>query len=170
MRVRRVFVVLALVAGAGVIGSAPASAAPGGDPGPSPQANPQATLVRTDIFQPAPDRSPGRPSPSTANCSADDPNAYGDTPVLEGFVTSASSSRVAVFNAATVPSPLTADQVVPALQSAFDTWSTENRRAPAFTVTPQLTGVVTKATANRHTDVLFGRTPGNALAVTYTWK
>jgi Matrixin len=169
MRVRGALVAVVLVAGMGTLGAATAGAAPGGDPGPAPQAAPQATLVRTDIFWPAPDREPGRPAPATANCSNDDPNAYLSTPVFTGTISSPSSDHVALFNAATTPSSMTPDAARQALQSSFDTW-TANSGAPTFSVQPATSGVVTKATANRHTDLLFGRTPGNALAVTYTWR
>jgi len=52
------------------------------------------------------------------------------------------------------------------MQSAFVQCS--NGGAPTFTV--DTGGNVTKETANQHTDLLFGRTPGNAIAVTYTWR
>jgi hypothetical protein len=134
---------------------------------------PQATLVRTDIFRPGPP-APGKPdahgkpapAPATANCSPDDPSQYLSTPAYTGSTSSIDADHTAHFNAATTPAGLS---TAPAdLQNAFNAWTTQNPNAPAFTVTT--TGpVVTKATANRHTDVLFARTGGNTIAVTYTW-
>lgn len=168
MRVRGSFVALMVVVGMSGFGLAAAHAAPGGQPGPADQAAPQATLVRTDVFLPAPDRNPGRPAPATANCSNDDPSAYLSAPAFTGAVVSPTSDLVARFNSATTPASMTSEQARQAFQAAFDAWS-DNSSAPAFTVQSMTTGVVTKATANHHTDVLFGRTSGNALAVTYTW-
>ena len=72
------------------------------------------------------------------------------------------------FNVNTVPGSLSSP--VTDVQDAFDAWNARNPSAPAFTVAATTTGGVVKATPNRHTDVLFGRTSGNALAVTYTWQ
>jgi hypothetical protein len=130
---------------------------------------PQARLVRTHVFHPGPPAldARGRPQPSVANCSPDDPSQYGTAPAYTGF-TSTGIDRTARFNAATTPAGIT--NAVGALQAAFNVWSVSGEpSAPDFSVTTA-GPVVTKATANRHTDVLFGRAPGNAIAVTYTWR
>jgi len=142
-----------------------AAAAPNGAQHPVP---PQATLVRTDIFRPGPPArdAAGKATSTVTNCSPDDPSQYLSTPAYTGF-TSTISDRTAHFNAATKPAALTT--ATSDIQAAFNTWVAENPKAPPFTVTTAAP-VVTSATANRHTDVLFGRAPGNAIAVTYTWR
>lgn len=159
---------LALATAPAIAGAAPSNGLP-----------PQATLVRTDIFLPGPPAhgkpgAPGKPAPATANCSPDDPSKYLSTPAYTGFK-STIADRTARFNAATTPAGLTT--AAADLQAAFNAYTAQNPyglnlKAPAFTVqttSPSLPGV-TKATANRHTDLLFARTSGNAIAVTYTWK
>jgi len=154
---------LLVVAFAAVLGPAAAGAAPLG-PGPADQAAPQATLVRTHVFLPGRDAARtggGKPQPSTANCSADG-TSQGDA-TFTGFKT---TGGFAQLNLATAPGSVRsgAEQ---AIKNAFGAWTT-GHPAPSFTVA--LASTATKETPNRHTDVLFGRTPGNAIAVTYTWR
>ena len=128
-----------------------------------------ATLVRTHVFEPGPSvlGAHGKPQPSVANCSPDDSSQYGTTPTYTGFKSTV-SVRDAHFNATTAPAGLTT--ATADVQAAFNEWSaTGEPAAPDFLVTTAAP-VVTSATANRHTDVLFGRTQGNAIAVTYTWR
>ena len=158
---RATFVVVA-AAMAAVFSPAVGGAAPG-DPGPASQAAPQATLVRTDIFLPghAPARTGGgKPQPS-ANCTNETTSS--GTPAYTG---SRNAGGTAHLNAATVPSSL-ASQAQTEIGEAFASWSS-GRRAPAFSVVAD--GSVTKQTANHQTDVIFGQAPGNAIAVTYTWR
>jgi Matrixin len=155
------FVVVA-AAMAAVFSPAVGGAAPG-DPGPASQAAPQATLVRTDIFLPghAPARTGGgKPQPS-ANCTNETTSS--GSPAYTG---SRSVGGTAYLNATTAPSSL-AGQAQTEISQAFASWSS-GRHAPAFSVVAN--GSVTKQTANHRTDVLFGQAPGNAIAVTYTWR
>lgn len=137
-----------------------AAAAPGNLPA-------QATLVRTFVFHQGPPvvDARGKPQPAVANCSPDAPS--GTTPAYTGF-TSTGVDRVARFNAATTPAGLTT--AAADLQAAFNAWSVSGEpNAPTFSVTT--TGPLVKApTANRHTDLMFGRAQGSAIAVTYTWQ
>lgn len=130
---------------------------------------PQATLVRTHVFHPGPPAvdARGKPQPAVASCSPDAPSQYGTVPAYTGF-TSTGVDRIARFNAATTPAGLTT--AAADLQAALNAWSvTGEPNAPDFSVTTA-GPVVTAATANRHTDLLFGRAQGNAIAVTYTWR
>jgi hypothetical protein len=70
------------------------------------------------------------------------------------------------LNPATVPSDLSAG-IMKALEDSWDAWSAAEPAAPQMNVA---TGsAVTKYTANRVDDLLFGRT-GGSLATTYTWQ
>jgi hypothetical protein len=134
--------------------------------GPAPQAAPQATLVRTHVFLPGPAAARdagGKPQPTLANCTND--GVSSGTPTVTGFKTKGGTAHLNV-NPATVPTSIAGD-APSAIAKAFAAWST-GHAAPAFLVATD--GNVTKETANHQTDVLFGRTPGSAIAVTYTWR
>ena len=167
MSVRRSVMACGFVAMVGLAVSAVPAGAARGAPGPNENAAPQATLVRTDIFLPGgPERDNGRKPPGpgpvpTANCTND--GSTSSTYATTGF-TSNIVDRTARLNTSTVPALLGAtDRDRQRETRRSDAWSTEG--APAFTVqaVTSETGGVVKQTANRHTDVLFGRTSGNAL-------
>ena len=122
------------------------------------RADVHATLIRVDVFHAA----KGKPQPSRANCSNDGASSDADWAWL-GWKT---AGGVAHLNAATVPAGL--NDAVGALQSAFDAWS-DGTGAPGFTVVAAQSPVK-RQTANRRTDLLFGRVSGTAIAVTYTWR
>lgn len=126
----------------------------------SDNANLHATLVRTDVFHPGKGGS-GSPA-AVANCTND--GASTGAAAYTGWTVNI-PDKTAYFNKSTKPSSLTTP--VADLQAAFDVWSAASG-APAFTVVD--TGSSTRQAANRRTDVLFGRTPGSAIAVTYTWR
>jgi hypothetical protein len=155
------FVVVA-AALAAVLLPAAASAAPEGR-GPAGQAAPQATLVRTHVFLPgpAPARTGGGKPQPAANCTNDGTSS--GSPAYTGFTTAGGTAHL---NAATAPSSVS-NGASSVLSAAFAAWSTGGHHAPGFAVIGD--GGVTKETANHRTDVLFGRTPGSAIAVTYTW-
>jgi hypothetical protein len=73
-------------------------------------------------------------------------------------------SRTAHLNVSTVPSYV--GSVTTALQASWNAWRVESA-VPAVTVATN--GTVTKYTANRSYDILWGRT-GGSLATTYTWR
>jgi len=136
--------------------------------GPAPQAAPQATLVRTHVFLPGPAAArdaAGKTQPK-ANCTTAG-TATSTAYTLTGF-TSTVADRTARLNLATVPSSVSGGAVT-AISGAFAAWTTAEPAAPGFTV-DTTSPMVTRQTANRHTDVLFGSTPGSAIAVTYTWR
>lgn len=120
-------------------------------------AKPHAELVHVEVFHGAPNA--GKPGPAAANCSNDQPS--GTAYSLTGWTVAGPTT--ARLNATTVPSSIT--NAVGQLQESFDAWGPS---VPKFTVTTGST--VTKQTANRQTDLLFARTQGSALAVTYTWR
>ncbi|HEX2050507.1 MAG TPA: matrixin family metalloprotease [Actinomycetota bacterium] len=98
--------------------------------------------------------------PSGANCSND--GAGSGTYATTGWVIAA--NRTAHLNPATVPSYL--GGVTTALQSSWNAWRVD---AGVPSVSVATDGTVTKYTANRLYDILWGKT-GGSLATTYTWR
>jgi hypothetical protein len=121
-------------------------------------ANVHATLIDVDVFEPA---RGGRPAPTTANCSNDGATSATDY-AFTGWVTAGGTAHL---NVSTVPSSL--PNAAASLQAAFSSWS-NGTGAPAFAVATD--GTVTRQTANRQADVMFGKVSGGAIAVTYTWR
>lgn len=159
MKVRsgiRLGMVVAVVAGSLALWGSPGGAAPPEGRG---AGNVHATLIRVHAFDVAKGGGKGGPpAPSAANCSSDGATSAGDS-ALTGWK---SAGGVARLNVSTVPT--TIGSPVPVIQGAFDAWS----GAPGFTVLGD--GTASKQTANRQTDVLFGRVSGRSIAVTYTWR
>ena len=120
----------------------------------------KATLIDVHPILKAKDSA--RPGSNVANCS----NAGNEsgTYVYTGW--KIGGDRTAYLNAATVPSYL--GDVRAAMQDGFSVWSQADAAAPRVTVTTGST--VTKQTANRTYDLLFGKAGGTTLAVTYTWR
>ncbi|HVE93432.1 MAG TPA: matrixin family metalloprotease [Acidimicrobiales bacterium] len=102
-------------------------------------------------------KDPARPSGGTANCSNAQPSNGGYA--LTGW--QVASALTAHLTVSTVPSSL--GSVTAAMQSSWNAWP----YAPRVTVAND--GTVTRYTANRSYDLLFGRT-GGSLATTYTWR
>jgi matrixin len=142
MRLRVLFVVAAL--SALMVATVPA------------WAKPTAKLIKVDVFKQA-----GKPGPATANCSPDG-TANGVYAVTGWAI---GGDRTAHLNTATVPSGL--GSVTATLQAAFDAWRVKTG-VPKVTVAAD--GNVTRYTANRQYDLLWGRTGGSSIAVTYTWR
>ncbi len=167
----------ALVSG---LGLAPVAAA----------AAPTAHLVRVDVFHPAQNGGNGHggggggggghggpPAPTTANCSPDGAT-HGQydtighetagrpttlvTASLPVIKTAASASTGPDVNAGT-------DDVLAAMQGAFDAWSAADHAAPSITVQANSSSTQTRQAADRADELLFGRVSGSAIAVTYTW-
>ena len=123
---------------------------------------PDATLVDVHAIEAGGPRA-ARPIPATANCSNDSGTNASDY-AYTGWQTAGGEAQL---NATTIPAGLgTASQVVSALEAGFAPWNTGG--APRFTVGTGSTA--TKQKANRQTDLLFARTNGGSLAVTYTWR
>jgi Matrixin len=95
-----------------------------------------------------------------ANCSNDGP-ASGKFAYTGWKI---GGNRVAHLNTATIPSYL--GSVGSALQASWNAWRVE---AAVPSVTVATDGTVTKYTANRTYDLLWGRTSGS-IATTYTWR
>lgn len=123
------------------------------------QAAPQAKLIHVHVF-----KTHGKPQPTTANCTnsgATTASSY----VFTGWkVAGATTARL---NTATVPSYL-GSTTLSSMQAGFDAWSQADAAVPKVNVVTG--GTVTKPTANGSYDLMFGRTNGNSLAVTYTWR
>jgi hypothetical protein len=116
-----------------------------------------ATLIDVHAIQ----ISHAKPGSGTANCS-NDGAAHGQF-ALTGWAV-ASSGQTAHLNLNTVPGNLNRTSVASAMQAGFSAWS----GAPRITVATN--GTVTKYTANHSYDLLFARTGGGSIAVTYTWQ
>lgn len=97
----------------------------------------------------------------TANCSNAGPESgtFGYTGWKIG------GNRTAHLTTSSVPANL--GSVTTALQSSWSVWRAADAAAPSVSVATD--GTVTKYTANRSYDLLWGRT-GGSLATTYTWR
>ena len=110
--------------------------------------------------------SKAKPGSGQANCT----NAA-TNPGSGGYTTTGwrvQGSKTARLNAGTIPAGMTLSQVDSALEASFNAWEQAESVAPSFSVTTGAT--ITKATANHSYDLLFGRTSGSSIAVTYTWQ
>ena len=116
-----------------------------------------ATLIDVHAIQ----ISHAKPQPSGANCSPD--GATNGQFATTGWKV-ASTGQTAHLNLNTVPSGLNRTAVASAMQSGYTAWSGTPR------ITVATNGTVTKYTANHSYDLLFGRTGGSSIAVTYTWQ
>jgi len=102
-----------------------------------------------------------KPQPSGANCSND--GATNGQFALTGWAVAA-GGQTAHLNTSTIPGGLSQSGVLSALNASYAAWTS----APKITV--QGNGTVTKYTANHSYDLLWGRTGGSSIAVTYTWQ
>jgi hypothetical protein len=131
---------------------------------------PAASLARSDravlIGVHATRVSFARPVPTTANCSNQPGNPGNGGYVFTGW--EVQGAKTARLNASTVPSGMSSSAVVSALNASFNAWEQADASVPNITVDTGAT--ITKATANHSYDLLFGRTSGSSIAVTYTWR
>jgi hypothetical protein len=133
-------------------GSGVASAAPA----------PHATLIDVDVIHAA--HSPAGPPSGGANCSND--GAATGRYVLTGWAVQ--GPKTALFNTTTLPAGLSLSATVSALQGGFSAYS-QASAAPAINVANSVTSSL-KPTANHQYELMFGKTGGQTLAVTYTWR
>lgn len=119
---------------------------------------PRAKLIHVHVFK---DGGKGKPAPAVANCSPDGPT--NGLYALTGWTVAA--PKTAYLNPATIPAGL--GSVTATLQTAYDVWRV-NGSVPRITVSA--TGTATRYTANRRDDIMWARTSGSSLAVTYTWR
>lgn len=131
---------------------------------------PAATLARSDravlIGVHATRVSFAKPGPTVANCSNQPASPGNGGYVFTGW--EVQGAKTARLNASTVPGGLSSNAVVSALDASFSAWEQADASVPNITVSTGAT--VTKATANHSYDLLFGRTSGSSIAVTYTWR
>jgi len=120
---------------------------------PPAEAAPRAKLIQVHVFK------AGGRAGATANCANDAPASgqYATTGWTVG------APLTAHLNTASVPGYL--GDVTAAFQASFDGWGTA---VPRITVVGD--GTVTKPSATRTNDLMFGRTSGSSLAITYTWR
>lgn len=121
-------------------------------------ARPTVTLI--DVHEIKAARDPARPS-GGANCTND--GAATGRYVLTGWAVQ--GNKTALFNTTTLPANLGLSATVSALQSGFSVW----QGAPTINVATSTTSSL-KPTANRQYELMFGKTGGTTLAVTYTWR
>ncbi|MGH2819566.1 MAG: M66 family metalloprotease [Actinomycetota bacterium] len=98
---------------------------------------------------------------AAANCS--NAGTESGTYVFTGW--KVGGSRTAHLTTATVPAYL--GSVTSALKASWNAWRSADPAVPAVNVATD--GTVTRYTANRSYDLLWGRTRGS-LATTYTWR
>jgi Matrixin len=111
--------------------------------------------------------SKAKPGPATANCSNQPANPGNGGFVFTGW--QVQGNKVASLNVSSIPSGLgTAATVRTQLSNSFGAWKQAESGAPSIALTG--TTSLTRATANHSYDVLFGRTSGSSIAVTYTWQ
>jgi hypothetical protein len=122
-------------------------------------AAPQAKLISVDTVLAA----KGKPA-GGANCS----NAGADSGnyTLTGWAVP--GAQTSTFNTTTLPAGLSLSATTSAFSAAYHAWS-QASPAPTITVGTSTTSS-TKPTANRSYELMFGRTGGQTLAVTYTWQ
>jgi hypothetical protein len=104
-----------------------------------------------------------KPGPATANCSPD-PGGDNGQYALTGW--KVSGNKTAHLNANTVPSGI-AGGALTQLRNSFSAWSAVSG---VPTIGVDSNGTVSKATANHSYDLMWGRTGGSSIAVTYTWQ
>jgi hypothetical protein len=121
-------------------------------------AKPTVTLI--DVHEIKAARDPAAPS-SGANCTND--GAATGKYVLTGWAVQ--GPKTALFNTTTLPSNLGLSATVSALQSGYSAWT----GAPSINVATSTTSAL-KPTANHQYELMFGKTGGTTLAVTYTWR
>lgn len=114
-----------------------------------------ATLIGVDDIRMA-----AKPGPTAANCSND--GASNGQFELTGWAVQ--GTQTAHLNTSTIPAGLSTSAVTSALQASFNAWS----GAPQINVATD--GTTTKYTANHRYELLWGRTGGSSIAVTYTWR
>jgi hypothetical protein len=120
-----------------------------------------ATLISVDVT-----RALNAKPVATANCSNSPANPGDGGFVFTGW--EVQGNKTARLNAGTIPGNLSLSQVDSALEASFNAWEQAEGAAPSFTVTTGAT--ITRPTANHSYDLLFGRTGGSSIAVTYTWR
>lgn len=121
-------------------------------------ARPTATLI--DVHEIRAARDGARPS-GGANCVND--GAATGRYVLTGWAVQ--GPKTALFNTTTLPANLGLSATVSALQAGYSVW----QGAPTITVANSTTSSL-KPTANKQYELMFGKTGGTTLAVTYTWR
>lgn len=122
-------------------------------------AAPRATLI--DVHAIKVDRA--RPG-GGANCT----NAGADsgTYVFTGW--KVGGPTTSTFNTTTLPAGMSLSATVSAMQAAYNAWS-QASPAPTINVATSTTSSL-KPTANHSYELMFGKTGGTTLAVTYTWR
>lgn len=99
-----------------------------------------------------------------ANCS----NAGADSGLYTLTGWAVPGAQTSTFNTTTLPANLTLSATVSALSNGYHAWS-QGSPAPTINVGTSTTSS-TKPTANHSYELMFGKTGGTTLAVTYTWR
>jgi Matrixin len=99
-----------------------------------------------------------------ANCS----NAGAESGIYTTTGWTVPGAQTSTFNTTTLPAGLNLTATVSAFRSAFSAWSAASP-APAISVATSTTSSL-KPTSNHAYELMFGKTGGTTLAVTYTWR
>jgi L-fucose isomerase-like protein len=122
-------------------------------------ARPTATLI--DVHEIRMGVRNGAAPSGGANCTND--GAATGRYALTGWAVQ--GNKTALFNTTTLPANLSLSATVSALQSGYSVW----HGAPSINVANSTTSSL-KPTANKQYELMFGKTGGTTLAVTYTWR
>jgi hypothetical protein len=99
-----------------------------------------------------------------ANCS----NAGADSGIWTATGWVVPGPQTSTFNTTTLPAGMDLNATVSALSSAYHAWS-QASPAPTINVATSTTSSL-KPTSNHSYELMFGKTGGTTLAVTYTWR
>ena len=125
-------------------------------------AAPTAQLIDVHAIYAA--RNPAGPPSGGANCT--NAGAATGAYVLTGWAVQ--GPKTSLFNTTTLPAGLSLSATLSALQGGYSVHS-QASPAPAITVGTSVTSSL-KPTANHQYELMFGKTGGTTLAVTYTWR
>ena len=103
-----------------------------------------------------------KPGPATANCSND--GTSNGQYALTGWAVQGNTT--AHLTTRTIPGGLGSSAVANAMQAGFSAW--HGTGVPSITVATD--GTATRYGANHRYELMFGRTGGSTIAVTYTWQ
>lgn len=103
-----------------------------------------------------------KPGPAAANCS-NDGSSTGQY-ALTGWTVQ--GNQTAHLTTSSIPKGLSTQAVASAMAASFNAWS--GNGVPAISVATD--GTATRYGANHRYELMFGRTGGSTIAVTYTWR
>jgi len=125
---------------------------------------PASHAVLIDVHPIMVGRNPAGPPSGGANCS--NAGAASGLYTLTGWAVP--GPQTSTFNTTTLPAGLNLSATVTAFSNAYHAWS-QASPAPTINVATSTSSSL-KPTANHSYELMFGKTGGTTLAVTYTWR